>query len=78
MGNIFNNLDVFDKSMVVLLIVLLFVLIGLVIYLLIKNKKQENLKIDMVIERGYASEFTVQHYFVICEISIAIPRATIK
>lgn len=32
-------------------------------------REEENLKIDMVIERGYASEFTVQHYFVICEIN---------
>lgn len=46
MGNIFNNLDVFGKSMVVLLIVLLLALIGLVVYLLVKNKRQDNMAID--------------------------------
>lgn len=41
-----NNLDVFGKSMVLLLILLLFILIGLIIYLCNKNKRQEGLTID--------------------------------
>ncbi|MBQ7141003.1 MAG: hypothetical protein IJO32_05815 [Bacilli bacterium] len=47
MANIFSNLDIVGKSMIVLLIVLLFILIGLIIYLCVKNKKQEELNMDL-------------------------------
>ena len=38
MIDIFNNLSVLGKSLFIILIIMFFVLIGLIIYLCIKNK----------------------------------------
>ena len=39
MMNSFNNLDILGKTMVIVLIVAFIILIGLVIYLIIKNNR---------------------------------------
>ena len=46
MMNSFNNLDILGKTMVIVLIVAFIILIGLVIYLIIKNNKVKDIEID--------------------------------
>lgn len=46
MIDIFNNLSVFGKCMVIVLIISFITLIGLVIYLIFKNRKTEDINID--------------------------------
>lgn len=47
MIDIFNNLSVLGKSLFIILIIMFFVLIGLIIYLCIKNKEEKETNIDM-------------------------------
>ena len=46
MLTIFNNLSILGKSLVILLIIMVIVLIALIIYLCVKNKKNNDMKID--------------------------------